>query len=541
VYEFLDLAKRLRRVLVEPCLLDGRLVPCYCGRVAPVVDWRQTADSDLLLLPALPLGRRFKHPRANVLKTHLDGRASPRDLDEPFMAYPLSAYVDVPKVLRYVNYEHMIPHDVFCGAMQWILESKHPGKGYGYASSRHGEDEDSGVIGNERVERMANPSHVLKVGGNAAAPDAPPGSVGRRMAGHQRPSATASPKRRSRPADPSPPPRSTAHPQAPLVLPRFEAPFVYCQIAPSMMEWCGDGPIGDFYYAEYKYLPAGLDATRTKLDPEPAVHMVSADKNLILAITQARPRFWSPEGTYPALPLAELHYVAAERFIRLAFGSRPFVAFHWRTERIPFNHLESQCVDALVDMAKTTAFVKEGSKVATWKRLVNSSRKRSSSSKDDVINLGYTNSSALLLMDMPATRSRPLWQVYVVSTKDVSKTHSLVRKLMDGANMVKYDAEFDSNAMDDGVLGLRDFALAVLADDYITCDPGEIGDRNWGTFAKEPICHGCFWKSRFARRVMEVRSGQGKPLTDRWFNLSPGRGSNILKAFEADIRVAQNA
>ena len=93
IYETINLAVRLNRSWVEPCVRNGCIEPCRFGHVRPVPAWSAGAGAaaaaagvDPGLLPRI----------ADDCKIDLPPRSAP--LDSVAEAYPLSAYVDVAAV-----------------------------------------------------------------------------------------------------------------------------------------------------------------------------------------------------------------------------------------------------------------------------------------------------------------------------------------------------------------------------------------------------------------------------------------------------------
>jgi len=94
IRETIALAARLNRTWVEPCVRNGCVEPCRCGRVRPVAAWSAGAAAAAAAAGVDP-GRlpRIDEP------CHFD--SAPRARPRGFAAdvYPLSAYVDVAALL----------------------------------------------------------------------------------------------------------------------------------------------------------------------------------------------------------------------------------------------------------------------------------------------------------------------------------------------------------------------------------------------------------------------------------------------------------
>jgi hypothetical protein len=93
IYETINLAVRLNRSWVEPCVRNGCIEPCRLGHVRPVPAWSAGAGAgaaaagvDPGLLPRIP----------DDCKIDLPPRGAP--VESIAEAYPLSAYVDVAAV-----------------------------------------------------------------------------------------------------------------------------------------------------------------------------------------------------------------------------------------------------------------------------------------------------------------------------------------------------------------------------------------------------------------------------------------------------------
>jgi hypothetical protein len=108
----------------------------------------------------------------------------------------------------------------------------------------------------------------------------------------------------------------------------------------------------------------------------------------------------------------------------------------------------------------------------------------------------------LLLSDMPAPNNNAvLWHTYVGAK--LRYQHAAMSVMIDGARFLKYDSLH--NGTDTGVLMIRDFLLAQMADGYVTCQGDFVND-----------CRSC-WRSasNFIGRIMDTRRARGKPVHDK--------------------------
>ena len=117
IYETLNLAVRLNRSWVEPCVRNGCIEPCRCGRIRPVAAWSPAAGGaaagagvDPGVLPRIADGCKLDLP--------------PRDtpLDYIAEAYPLSAYVDVAAIAAEYAPGTVVSYAEWCGAWRtaWV-------------------------------------------------------------------------------------------------------------------------------------------------------------------------------------------------------------------------------------------------------------------------------------------------------------------------------------------------------------------------------------------------------------------------------------
>ena len=94
IFETIELAARLNRTWVEPCVRNGCIEPCRCGRIRPVMPWSTAAGAAAAAAGVDP-GRlpRIDEP------CHFDSHPRARPLGFSADVYPLSALVDVSALL----------------------------------------------------------------------------------------------------------------------------------------------------------------------------------------------------------------------------------------------------------------------------------------------------------------------------------------------------------------------------------------------------------------------------------------------------------
>ena len=114
VQETLDLAVKLNRTWVEPCVRNGCIEPCRCGHIRPVVRW-SAASAAAASAAGVDPGRL---PRVDD-PCKLDIPPRERDVDYIAEAYPLSAYIDVATlVARRYPPGTAISYAAWCAAYQ---------------------------------------------------------------------------------------------------------------------------------------------------------------------------------------------------------------------------------------------------------------------------------------------------------------------------------------------------------------------------------------------------------------------------------------
>ena len=106
LYEVLELARRLNRTLVEPCVAGGEIVPCVPGRVLRVPGSLSAARGAPVTAYADPL-------RVPAFLSHCGTAGKSRGVAKrDNRAYPLSLYLDVA-ALRTSVWKHIIPYDAW--------------------------------------------------------------------------------------------------------------------------------------------------------------------------------------------------------------------------------------------------------------------------------------------------------------------------------------------------------------------------------------------------------------------------------------------
>lgn len=119
VYETIDLAVKLNRVWVEPCVRNGCIEPCRCGHVRKAKPWSEEAEA------ALDKQEKedgiFVDPgilRYIPDKCKLDIPPKERDDDYVADAYPMSAYIDLEAVASEYDEGRIMGYEEWCTGFQ---------------------------------------------------------------------------------------------------------------------------------------------------------------------------------------------------------------------------------------------------------------------------------------------------------------------------------------------------------------------------------------------------------------------------------------
>ena len=234
--------------------------------------------------------------------------------------------------------------------------------------------------------------------------------------------------------------------------------------------WASLAPrtIGDFRIMNFSF---GREGTPDKMRDR-----LRKDTDTTIMFFYAYRRYFNG-GNIPNVPFNPGHIKAARNFLDATFGTAPLAVFHWRSEHVDEEMLEP--------CAHTLGKLFDG---LSWPETPS----------------GYR---ALLMSDMPAPNNNAiLWHTYVGAK--IRFQHAAMQVMLDEGKMVKYD--YVHNATDTGVLMIRDFLFAQMADAYYTCQ---------GTFLDD--CHGCFRSaSNFVGRIMNTRREKGLPVHDKIWALT---------------------
>jgi hypothetical protein len=119
VYETIDLAVKLNRVWVEPCVRNGCIEPCRCGRIRKVTRWTEELEAELDkteaedgvfvdpgMLPYIPDKCKLDIP--------------PKDRPDDYVAdaYPMSAYIDLEAIASEYDDGRIMSYEEWCTGFQ---------------------------------------------------------------------------------------------------------------------------------------------------------------------------------------------------------------------------------------------------------------------------------------------------------------------------------------------------------------------------------------------------------------------------------------
>ena len=246
---------------------------------------------------------------------------------------------------------------------------------------------------------------------------------------------------------------------------------------------------GDFVFA--RTTPARYGTDRASLPPEARLAALAGDSDPALIVFGMFRGFSSGLYTQPPLPVSRWHSDAAAAFVREELGGPPYAAFHWRSEHAD-PALFASCAETLADIAE-----------AALPPPRDAGRGR-----------------AVLLADMPApANAHRMWNDY--KDKGIDRMRGAM-----GAMLARGFAKIDAYMLslrpaadfDAGIFSIRDYALAVDADWYVTCQ---------GNFQRD--CHSCFRSgSNLVKRIYQARGG--RPASDKWFNVTAAHAPPSLGA-----------
>jgi len=499
----LEVARRTGRTFVEPCVRDGRIVPCIPGRVRAVSAGlppaaQISAARDPLLLPSLSActgpavapgwqrgrkkgrrrrGRRGRRGRLRGGRRRRSEGAedaprspSPRPPPplEPGWAYPLRAYFDVTALRQlhrpWISFEQW-----------WAIEGA---AGTGAARTASG----------ERI-LLPHAYCVGKTGEDAACTNGLAADALLPWAFTARFSDWELPRGGGGGGGGAPAP-------APAPAPGDDAPE-------------GGRP-------ETQHLRANLP--RLKADASRTLVLFNVWRGCV-----------DPVDTYAALPpFHPAHAAGVRAWLASAIAPEPglpsaagrgrgrYAVWQWRSEGVRQDGHFRACAMRMAEVAKEAMrpLKRDRARAALLFQEGNASRPLGIGRAQSVRGFDRrgqgppTPRVAVLVADIPApANSCRLWGVYAASHAEAAR-FGLAKLLAPTVGMLKYDEEH--LGVDAGVLAIRDFIIAVEADWYVTCK---------GRTASE--CYGCTRAiSYFTRKIVEARAAASRKSFVNWFHVT---------------------
>lgn len=488
LYEMMDLARRLGRTIVEPCVRDGRIVTCVPGKVHAVpfgVDdapaGSVTAESDPLALRSLTCqtqasgdpasspgsdndgggaGKRKKKKRRRGgpghkrraafnadVRRQMSALQSALQVSPDGWAYPLHAYVDMAHLRQL--YRYWVSFEDWLAIEQGAQDCAITRVGealmlpLGYCVGKTGED----------VERLCD-----SPAGNV---DLRPWAFRKMVTRWQVPVAKA-PTAGGRP--------ETQH------------------LKHNLKHLRADGTRSVFLFNVWRGAFDPVD-TYDQLPPFNPVHAA--------AVTAWLARSIAPDPAFPG---------AAAR----GFGR--YVAWQWRSETVKQDIHFKACAIKLAMVAKEAMrpLKRDRARAALLKGNVSIAALQSKGGFDTRKGNGPPAPRvSVLVADIPAPNNRcRLWGQYEQSFDGMAQ-RAVAKMMAPSVGMLKYDG--DHPGLDAGVLAIRDFLVALEADWFVTCR-----GRNGAE------CLGCFRAtSYFSKKLGDMRAARGKGSLFNWFGVAP--------------------
>ena len=468
--EVAHLARDSRRIIVEPCVRAGAIVPCSPGDVADVSDGRcqlhdraaLTGGSDPLALPRFASDCGASPPLG-----------MPRDTRR---VWPMRAYVDIAALLG----DEGLSDVPIISFSEWLDRS------------------------------VAGVDHLYIAGANATPGGAMPhGAV------------NASLPYILRPAVPGGRGESPYRIDVPLMhcFPRYSGRLCGPPVAPERRKL-----VGPFAFAESVMFspPTNGNTKKPPIDNQGARYFDGAE---LSSSTWAKSRDmflagYSRRG-YPVAaarvhdarlpPFNALHSVAVSRWLQRAgwskaVGASPssyssYAVVQWRTETVPAEALSGCAAHLARTLARLLPQLPPGKAL----------KHRAQAPR------------AVLVMDIPsAGMPCRAWRDYGDSG---GRRHAAAAAVIDALPLRRYAwSHVDKTQLDSGVVAIREAILAVHAKWYLSC-PGRSGsdgfDDGRAPVATSAACKRCFFWSRFVAAVQRARAEAGRPSNLNVFHAHP--------------------
>lgn len=523
ILESLELAKRLGRAWVEPCVRNGCIEPCRCGHIGPVTPWSPEAEaaaaevaarhpsdvaaSDPLLLPFIPYWCKVDFLRDRRPNTWPEGTDSP---PPPAETYPLSAYLDVGALDAEYGPGLIVTYDEWCNAF---------GSGNGTTtvddSSGRGTLEahpvGTGTLRPEPAGVRLEPAANVSNGSHEAAQTEATPTLGARF----------------QPADPA----SGRNWQWPV---SYSLDMAHQFIEPGKPIGLGDFLFGEETRGRFETREAGMQVLASDTSQHLFIHAFY--RGYIRNLLQR------------TVPINKWHIAAVQRFIAARFGGGPYVAFHWRSEQVD--------PAVIPECAKNLSAVARRALPQFFPSLppVDSTKISDGSPTDPPGTSTAVPSAtrAMLLADMPGPGNKNrAWDDYAggedprlagamttlvaagfmkydsaaAELSTMAQRHSNGDQEENAGTGVARGTQYKSDSVADaflglqgqvqrqgvdaGVLSIRDYLFALYADWYVTCQDGAASG-----------CRGCFRTgSNFVQRIHRDRMLAGRPTSIDWFGV----------------------
>ena len=473
VREIMYLAVTLNRVLVEPCVRNGRIMPCWPHKVVGVPDGHDDTElaaltnsgsADPLALPRyIDECRTTNSSYAERVLTKAHGRT-----------FPLRAYINLRALAEELPALKMITFD------QWVGESIAATEKQ--AKLKSAADEAAGFPVGESTDDSKLPYQAAAPGSHISM---------RRVVCV---SELFPCKRKGQVIGPY---RFAKATNAGLLAQAASKDIQWQLGRLNKRVWAAQRDIFCARWFRGSWKAAGLDLQHAPLPPFNPLHYLAV-------------KSWLSQQGFPAKGGLSASSKKDAKSVSSLIDDGwiwKYGVVQWRTERVPDGRL-SMCTGRLIESLR-----------AVFKRLPPGRALNASAPHfSDAIRAGgkardvwpaKRHAGGILVADIasPATPCS-LWGDYRSGTSAIHQ--AALARLSERFGLLKYDADYP--LLDPGVLAIRDAILAMRATWYFTC-AGRGGDRS-------AICRSCSWPSRYVSAITAVRKRAGLQSNEDMFRLS---------------------